>query len=388
MPLWCTNAFFPQRSPLVALALYVASSVYVSQAQEDGLSPSNTANFEFLLTAMQGIGRQHIITMSFLRQAIFDAQRAGLQGVVRMPKIDMQPDPRMEVSSCGHNIPLFARSRISKGSGISPPLPGRLPLNKPIGRRRPLMRMSCSATEPNRWDAIKQHVAGGDDTKETGNVNKRRRVNLSPDLASISTELNHGPLSWFSANPVEDVSSSDSTPGTSSMSSSSKNGSATQPPRAADCMNRFRLPHRGGTSTSGSSPSTAMNSSYTPTSSDPSPGQQAAPGTRSSVTEGGIMLTDQTANADLFGMMSDTVTATATAPAAEVVDQNGGVDTNLFQGMNSWDTAGGGPQDASELYAQVAEAMMSDDSWLILNGVGTSSSSSWKTGPEGGTGVG
>ncbi|KAF3770235.1 hypothetical protein M406DRAFT_236620, partial [Cryphonectria parasitica EP155] len=122
------------RSPLVALALYVASSVCIIQTQgEEGFSPKIKADLEFLVMAMDAIGKQHLITLNFLRQLMVDLERANLIHLLRIPDRNKYTGETVSVAPCGNNIPLFARSQASRKTDILPPLPGRLPLSKPIG---------------------------------------------------------------------------------------------------------------------------------------------------------------------------------------------------------------------------------------------------------------
>lgn len=335
----------------MALALYVASSVYISQAQEEGLTPTYIANIEFLFTAMEAVGRLHKITSNLLHQAIFDLRQTGLDYAIRLPKLDTYPD--LQVTANGESgaccqVPLFARSRISKRTaGILPPLPGRLPLKKPIGRRLPARPQPVEMPNADSiWNAGPVPPAGtSTKEQEAMNANKRRRVDLSPDPSSVRSGTDTYPWSRQFA-PAEEVPSSSSS---ETMPAGSSLSSATQ--KNADIFASVNLPHRGGSSTSASSPAAAAHSSVTPSSSSgTSPGQQVT--------------LDQMGSATMFDG--------ATVDAAAAANQASGVvlDMDMFQGLNDWNMAQDGAQDSSAAFAEVAAAMLNDGSWMLMNDTG------------------
>lgn len=318
----------------------------------------NISNLQFLLTAMEAIGQQHRITMSFLRQACMDIQAAGLEDLIRIPKFGVQSDTTgnpVALGTCPYNIPLFARSRVSKRYGIQPPLPGRLPLNNPIGRRVPTSKPT-TLNNARGWSVDGPSAQGAHVQREVGgNAHKRKRGNLSPSLAS--SELIGG-----SVRLVEEILSSDTTTPCLSSSSGGRAG--------RNVTDRCSLPYRHGSSTSASSPA-VNNKTSTPMTS----------GSGFSPMGGGVMLTDEAAagGADLFGAASAAARASRTAAV---------VDTSVFQGLDGWDVAGDGRiGDSSAVFAQVTEAMLSDDSWMILN-EGEVSNGSWGEGGGGGGGAG
>lgn len=356
-----------QRSPLVALALYVASSVVIMQVQEDGLKPKDKADLEFLLSAMDAIGKQHMITLSFLRQVMVDLDRMNLTHRIRVPKLSPLCGFAGEgVSPCGNNIPLFARSRASRHKDMMPPLPGRLPLNKPIGRKRDSYFMmkpfdSQVPKELHRDAALQSFTYNGLDA---GNANKRKRVDEPSQPLP-----NNDPFDLFqSSAPVEEVSPSDKTPGDSSvLLGAGTNGPHAWSQKAMDGMAQFRLPHRGGSSTNGSSPSAVMNSNPTTASSGVSTvatNTGATVGTTSSV-DVGINLTERTSAAEMFGKTD----------GQPVLDEKlmSNLDMDMFQELNSWDGAANEAQDPSAEFAPVIEAMLHDDSWMVLNEAGNPS---------------
>ncbi|KAF3770234.1 hypothetical protein M406DRAFT_320266 [Cryphonectria parasitica EP155] len=177
-----------------------------------------------------------------------------------------------------------------------------------------------------------------------------------------------------SSSSVDEVSSTSNsnTPRNSSLSSASWCDNEVAAAQAGLHVTSFRLPHRTGSSTTGSSPAGPTNKSHsTPASSGISPETTTSGptvGRTSSSMDGGIMLTDHAVvNTEIFE-----------GTGAGEGQVNHGIDMNMFQGLNAWDAAvDGGPQDPSALYAQVTEAMLNDDSWMGLNEVGNSS---WDTG--------
>lgn len=125
------------KSPLCALSLYCATTVYVYLAKQDptsGLSTIDLSNLELIVRAMEAISRFHEITRAFLQQACLDIERNGLANSIQMPMLRKY---REMWNSTDSSIPLIARSSISKHSEVMPVLPGRLPLNNPKGRLRP-----------------------------------------------------------------------------------------------------------------------------------------------------------------------------------------------------------------------------------------------------------
>lgn len=409
------------RSPLVALALYVASSVYITTAQDSGLEPTGTANLEFLLVAMGAIGRQHLITRSFLRQAVLDLQRAGLLGLVRVPPLagagngtgtgtgtDPDTGGSSSVASCGGNIPLFARSRASRHTDIQPPLPGRLPLNNPIGTRGPEGQVG----EVTHWNVDSSGHHDGEGLGPGGgggggNGNKRRRVALSPDPAPPRPPGND-PSLWFQSGPVDGILAS----GTRARGEPLPSGA----PNAA----QFRLPHRAGSST-GSSPapapapaSASASASEAATKSAPTPASMTSLGTVSAGSHHhhqqqtiGAMMSSNQGGIPTMDHLADTFGTLAGAPQVGGGGGGGGddgdddaVDLSMSRGLSAWDVTGDTAQDARDaaalMYAQMTEtleqagcfaASPGNDGWMVLNEAGVADQP-WDTGQAQGWGEG
>ncbi|KUI65341.1 Transcriptional activator protein acu-15 [Cytospora mali] len=347
------------KSPLIALSLYVASSVYITVAQDDGLEPTIKANLEFLLLAMGAIGKQHMITDSFYRQTIHDLRRGGLLGLVRVPEADMLLDIDNTMMPCGKNIPLFARSRASRQTDILPPLPGRLPLNNPIGRRFPRGQL----TDVAHWNVDSRGHRDGEED-EVGNTNKRKRPNPT------SLRPGDGPPLWFDRGPAEGGAPQPSAPGGGLAQNQSRSDEVFGICKATNAA-QFRLPNRAGSST-GSSPSVvtaagAEKSIATPASTQTSSGMNSG--------------TMSTGNKPLCPMMSNEGVATdQVADAFGSMDaasqDNNALDLNLFQGLDTWDATGDPAQDVAALFSQVTGAMQDgtfvassseNDGWMLLN---------------------
>ncbi|KAB5570485.1 binuclear zinc transcription factor [Coniochaeta sp. 2T2.1] len=112
------------RSPLVALSLYCACSAYIyaSKFSSSSFSPPSTS-LSFLLYSMESIARSHIITRSYLAQAVRDIKLNPWMAH-DVSKWESLPIIRQ----ANNNVPLLARSSVSRHTKIQPPLPGRLPL--------------------------------------------------------------------------------------------------------------------------------------------------------------------------------------------------------------------------------------------------------------------
>jgi len=140
-------------------------------------------DLEFLVRCMEAIGREHQITKSFLQQALLDIERNRVPTTIKLPWFDQAAQA---LAPCGHNIPLLARSSVSRHSKIQPPLPGRLPLKNPIGNAFGRHTHDCCLPAP--WNfasscspsAAPVAAAGGDTSG-----NKRRRMQ-SPEAPGPS----------------------------------------------------------------------------------------------------------------------------------------------------------------------------------------------------------
>jgi hypothetical protein len=376
------------KSPLVALALYVASSVYTTMSQDDGPQPDYTANLEFLLVAMHAIGKQHVITRSFLTQAIVDLQRAGIIGIIRIPRVEM-PETSQVVTECGNNIPLFARSRLSRIEDMQPPLPGKLPLGnptKPGDVEKSIRQVLQGELQMPYW-------RGGE--QDAGNANKRKRVAVSPEPALAPQDFT--PSLWFQPTQAVELTPSDTTTGGSWLSSDDKSPAGAGSAAAA----QFRLPHRSGSS-AGTSPSAVANSASTPPT-QPSSGVSSGttgPNAGGSQAQGQGQVQTGIATASTVGTTPGVLgpLETTDSSAAEQQQQQQQVYMAFFQGMSGWEGAG----DPAALFSQMVASMqggvgnlsefapaLDDDSWMMIGDGGSGAADApWDTGQGGTGGVG
>ncbi|KAK6069618.1 hypothetical protein SCUP234_10531 [Seiridium cupressi] len=191
------------RSPMAAISLYCAASVYIYQLKETK-SAKNSANLDFIITAMDAIGRQHMITRAFLKQLLLDIEQNEITEVSGIPKlVDL---PRI-IAVGNHNIPLLTRSQTSKHSPRQPPLPGRLPLGNPQGNINNSTIRECGI---GFGYTIKDNGQGA--VIEENSADKQRQKSLL-GFATSSTSLcdfMHQPNTLWE--PTETTPSSDSTP--------------------------------------------------------------------------------------------------------------------------------------------------------------------------------
>ncbi|KAI8634600.1 hypothetical protein F5Y19DRAFT_409241 [Xylariaceae sp. FL1651] len=211
------------RTPLAALSLYCAASVYIYFCKESQ-TPSSVNNLDFILSAMEAIGRIHTITRSFLRQALLDIERNGIQSSVQLPRVDRLSENLDSVMP--HQIPLLARSRVSRHSKAQPPLPGRLPLGNPIGKIIPNDAHLPSTTYigPIQDSNSPSFVGSGSNV----NVHKRKRTGTSKSTSDRNIGSND---SLWTTNDFQDTSSMNP----SSHSSLQDNSSAAARPPVPFC---------------------------------------------------------------------------------------------------------------------------------------------------------
>ncbi|KAI0597688.1 fungal-specific transcription factor domain-containing protein [Biscogniauxia sp. FL1348] len=192
-------------TPLVALSLYCAASVYIYLCKETQ-APVNVDNLDFILSAMEAIGREHTITRAFLRQVILDIEHTKIENIVRLPRIARLS--RDFVNNISHNIPLLARSRIAQHSGLQPSLPGRLPLGNPIGKVMPTDTI-CQDMSWTKVTKGNEHSTGSEASNNTRS--KRRRT--GPSI--MDSGLQNQGARWVT-NGLQDFMSPPSPPSTSS----------------------------------------------------------------------------------------------------------------------------------------------------------------------------
>ncbi|TLD33364.1 hypothetical protein PspLS_00366 [Pyricularia sp. CBS 133598] len=190
------------RNPLVALSLYSAASVYMyvsSEREKDGkesskktqMKPSHLDALEFLIQCLIAIGRVHAITQSFLRQIVADLDHYNLAGLVRVPPIE-----GLDLTKIGYNIPLLARTSLANHAKVQSPLPGYLPLGKPVGQsdRRGFGKSKLpvswlcqgSGLNPSRMESQVDEARSGQEAD--GNRGKRRRMSKEGSTSQRSAQ--------------------------------------------------------------------------------------------------------------------------------------------------------------------------------------------------------
>ncbi|KAI0128435.1 hypothetical protein BJ170DRAFT_328600 [Xylariales sp. AK1849] len=231
------------KSPLAALSLYCAASAYIYQCKETQTS-KGIDNLDFIIAAMHAIGREHVITRAFLRQVILDIECNDIIHIARLPRLDNLP----HIFALGkYNIPLLARSKISRHAEMQSLLPGRLPLGRPMG----------NISDNN----IPECGMGSDEDGglDEGGPNKRKRTSpaTSHQRLQPTTDYSESPL--WAQNSTE---SSNLTPSGSSTQSQNHNQDAdnAEPSFISGtpysgmqfAETRHSLPHRTGSPTTGS----------------------------------------------------------------------------------------------------------------------------------------
>ncbi|KAI0969413.1 hypothetical protein F4678DRAFT_440345 [Xylaria arbuscula] len=176
----------PSKTPLAALSLFCAVSVYMYFCKEN-CTPTNVDNLDFLLSAMEAIGRTHSVTRSFLRQAVLDIEQNGLQDIVNLPRITRLN--RNLNTPVTHNVPLLARTKMSRHSEAQPPIPGLL-----IGKTTP-------NNSPSSWTRL-GHNTGSAGAGPDVHAHKRRKTgtpasNSSPYTDSSASNGSSLPFSYL-----------------------------------------------------------------------------------------------------------------------------------------------------------------------------------------------
>lgn len=117
----------------------------------------DASSLEIVIRGMQAIARHHKITNAFLQQIFMDLDRNGLSGTVNMPWF-----MEMANSEWSSNIPLLARSAVSRHSNVAPVLPGRLPLGNPQGKVVPMKNSSGPLLAPRGTTATVKKLTNSD----------------------------------------------------------------------------------------------------------------------------------------------------------------------------------------------------------------------------------
>ncbi|RYP07292.1 hypothetical protein DL764_002607 [Monosporascus ibericus] len=240
------------RNPLAALSLYCAASVYIYFSKE-GKASTNVVNLDFIISAMEAIGRDHAITRAFLRQVLLDIDHNGIGHMVRTPQLDRIS--KVLGAQMSNNIPLLARSGISRHTDVQPPLPGRLPLGRPVGK---VIREESSEAGPalGRFTAFPT-VLRGDSPETVGN--KRKRASPSTGTDAPSTSGNDEPLWAFDSmqGPMPDAPStlpSGTRVGASVTEQPFPAGASVSGDPQTEGFAKMNLPHRTGSPAANANP--------------------------------------------------------------------------------------------------------------------------------------
>ncbi|RYP45178.1 hypothetical protein DL768_008451 [Monosporascus sp. mg162] len=240
------------RNPLAALSLYCAASVYIYFSKEDKAS-TNVANLNFIISAMEVMGRDHAIMRAFLRQVSLDIDHNGIGHMVRTPRLDRMSEVLGVQMS--NNIPLLARSRISRHTGVQPPLPGRLPLERPVGK---VISEESSEAGPalGGFTAFPTLLRGGS-AEAVGN--KRKRASPSTGTDTRSTSGDNEPLWAFDSmqSPVPDAPStlpSGARVGASAAQQPFPAGASISRSPQTEGLAQMNLPHRTGSPAANANP--------------------------------------------------------------------------------------------------------------------------------------
>lgn len=195
------------KSPLCALSMYCATTVYVYLAKQDptaGLTSIDIANLEAIINAMEAIARTHNVTRAFLQQACLDIERNGLSSSVQMPMLRKYRNAFGEARS---NIPLLARSSVAKHTPAAPILLGNQAL-KSAGRTYALETEADMGNIIGRdcfqavLGAVSRNVAPPQRLEVTTNKRKRMSPSPGPDLM---TGLGRPQTSSVDASTLEDA---------------------------------------------------------------------------------------------------------------------------------------------------------------------------------------
>ncbi|OTB06887.1 hypothetical protein M426DRAFT_9314 [Hypoxylon sp. CI-4A] len=231
------------KSPLAAMALYCAASVYVYLCKE-GQGPTYVDNLDFIIAAMEALGRDHAITRAFLRQVVVDIERNGVQHIVHLPRIaDLGPVFHTQLS---HNIPLLARSKISRHTEVQPPLPGRLPLGRPIGKtingdEDEACEHGTWTSDSQRYDRTLQDSLREIRSDEPSGHNKRKRT-VPPGSSTLDDGSELTGSQWAAAGIQDRVPTNPSTH-PSPAGPSNLPGGGTFQQRPIDLPHRTGSPH-------------------------------------------------------------------------------------------------------------------------------------------------
>ncbi|KAK8027583.1 hypothetical protein PG991_004639 [Apiospora marii] len=202
------------KTPLTALALYSAASVYIYHFKEAGAS-GMLDNLDYIISTMSTLSRDHFITRAFLKQVLSDIECNDLQSYVKVPKMDYLPS-HFANGDC--NIPLLVRSSISR-HGATPPVTGQIPPRQPSAEMKangPSMPGDCGVaclTGGVKDTAARDATRLSPGDLHASNKRKRPASDRSP-LEGTASDLDDGSPLWAQSGSFgySDSLSSKSTP--------------------------------------------------------------------------------------------------------------------------------------------------------------------------------
>ncbi|KAL7626208.1 hypothetical protein AAE478_002978 [Parahypoxylon ruwenzoriense] len=237
------------RSPLAALSLYCAASVFIYLCKETQTA-THFDELDFIVAAMETLGRDHTITRAFLNQVAVDIEQNGIQHIARLRHLENLGE---EVySQISHNIPLLARCTISRHSQVQPPLPGRLPLGKPVGKIINPDMYQCAygtwTTDSRLSESSFPETRSGEPA--VGNINKRKRTSLSSGTHTLDgnsdASLPFWPTNSAQKSQASSIPSTHSSPAEALATTPAVPTSHPFPPGPAAHQQHVNLPHRTG----------------------------------------------------------------------------------------------------------------------------------------------
>ncbi|GAB1320116.1 Citrinin biosynthesis transcriptional activator ctnR [Madurella fahalii] len=358
------------KSPLMALSLYFAASVYVAQAKEKP-EECESANLELLAKSMDSMGRRHTLTRAYLNQLLLDLERNGISGL-----IDFVPTIS-ELKPCCHGIPIVARGPVSRHSKVQPPLPGRLPLWAPQG----VVAANTPSTIP--YASFVTHIAP-EQEDISGPASKRMRISTGSTDPRMSETAKHVRADIPSSTPWAPgragPNSIDGVPATA-LFGYPGGWSYAAKYMAASTTATTTLPHRTGSPAMGASSAT--------------PGSFRSPGQLHIPMSGDHT---QTTFTQPIAGPSSTTTATATLGSTSAtsdflpnIDNRSNDNTNdsevpdldIFQDLGEW-----GVTDPESFYAMLAEIARGNNTGTDDYGTSQSQDSNNPMDPWGGAAAG
>ncbi|KAK7940862.1 binuclear zinc transcription factor [Apiospora aurea] len=207
-----------QKTPLAALSLYSAASVYIYHCKETGVSGA-VDNLSYIVSTMSELSQDHYITRAFLKQVAADIECNNLESYVKIPKLGNLPS-HFANGDC--HVPLLVRSSVSRHHG-TPPVPGQIPPRKPAAGmmgKSPGLSGDCGVACLNGGvrDAVREIVQSipGDHSSH-----KRKRQAPVRSPTEGTSDLDDGSPLWAQSGSLgyPESFSSNSTPPDSNMNS-------------------------------------------------------------------------------------------------------------------------------------------------------------------------